>query len=275
MHIGIIIQARLNSTRFPKKVLVKLLAKTVIEEIIDRAKQVQYSKVIVVATSDGESDDELVRYLETNTDVVTFRGSEQDVLSRYLSIAKSYQLDHVVRLTGDNPCIDAQLIDDTIKKHLSGGFDYSCTTGYPLGMNVEIVASSALFTTAKDGKRQVDKEHVTSFIRNNPQRFRLNFIPAVLPRKIKNLRLTLDTPQDYLMIQILFDYLKIDKSHFGINSIITLWETKPYIFYINDYIDQKKVHINPKEELKVAAQLLEKQELFFAASIIKSSLNGN
>jgi spore coat polysaccharide biosynthesis protein SpsF len=273
MQIGIIIQARLNSTRFPNKVLATLFDKTVIEEIIDRAKQVQHSSVIVVATSDEESDDDLVRFLETKTDVVIFRGSEENVLSRYVAVAENLKLDHVVRLTGDNPCIDAKIIDDTIENHLAGEFDYSYTVGYPLGMNVEIVASSALFAAAKDGQTQADKEHVTFFIRNNPQRFKLNFINANLPSEIEALRLTFDTPQDYLMLRILFDYLKNNNAFFDINNIVSLWQSKSYVFLINDAIYQKKVFENPKAELKAAVQLLEKQEMFYAAKIVKNDFN--
>jgi spore coat polysaccharide biosynthesis protein SpsF len=272
MHIGIIIQARLNSTRFPNKVLVRLSDKMVIEEIIDRAKQVQYSSMTVVATSDGKDDDKLVDFLATNTDVVIFRGSEENVLSRYVAVAENLKLDHVVRLTGDNPCIDAKVIDDTIEKHLAGNFDYSYTVGLPLGMNVEIVASSALFAAAKDGQRQADKEHVTFFIRNNPQRFKLNCITFNFPSEIEQLRLTFDTPQDYLMLQILFDYLKVDDAFFDINSIVKLWKSKPYIFFINDAICQKEVFENPQSELKAAAQLLEKQEMLFAAKVVKGSI---
>jgi spore coat polysaccharide biosynthesis protein SpsF len=273
MKIGIVIQARLNSTRFPNKVLARLSTKTVIEEIINRAKQVQYRNVIVVATSDSVSDDKLVRYLAANTDIDTFRGNEEDVLSRYVSVAKSFQLDHVVRLTGDNPCIDAKVIDDTIEKHISNGDDYSCTVGYPLGMNIEVIASSALFAAAKVGKAKADIEHVTHYVRNNPQQFKLNFIYADLPREIEQLRLTFDTREDYLLLQILFDYLECENKYFTLGSIINLWQSKPYIFMINDSVYQKKVFKNRKLELEAAVELLQKQEMYSAAEIVKVNMN--
>jgi spore coat polysaccharide biosynthesis protein SpsF len=176
-------------------------------------------------------------------------------------------------LTGDNPCIDAKMIDDTIEKHLAGDFDYSYTKGYPLGMNIEVVSNSALQTAAREGKTPADREHVTFFVRNNPQRFKLNFIDADLPKALENLRLTFDTPQDYLMLRILFDYLKTHTDYFNINDILNLWESKPYIFSINDTIFQKVVYENEKEELKATLQLLEKQEMYRALTILKNGFS--
>jgi spore coat polysaccharide biosynthesis protein SpsF len=274
MKIGIIIQARLNSTRFPNKVLAPIFeAKTVIEEIINRAELVQHSNVIVVATSNEKSDDALVDFLKSKSEVVVYRGSEENVLSRYCEVGEKLKLSHIVRLTGDNPCIDAKMIDDTIEKHLAGDFDYSYTKGYPLGMNIEVVSNSALQTAAREGKTPADREHVTFFVRNNPQRFKLNFIDADLPKALENLRLTFDTPQDYLMLRILFDYLKTHTDYFNINDILNLWESKPYIFSINDTIFQKVVYENEKEELKATLQLLEKQEMYRALTILKNGFS--
>jgi len=271
--IGIIIQARLNSTRFPNKVLAKILDKTVIEEIIDRAKLVEQSNVIVVATSNTTSDDRLATFLETKTEVKIFRGSEENVLNRYVAVAQKLQLNHIVRLTADNPCIDAQVISDVITKHIAGNFDYSYTKGYPLGMNVEVVKSTALYMAAKFGQTKADKEHVTFFVRNNPKKFKLNYIFPTLSSEIENLRLTLDTPKDYLMLQLLFDYLKSENNYFSINDIIQLWQSKPYIFSINESISQKKVFNNEITELKAAVDLLEKQEMNHAAKILKRTIN--
>jgi spore coat polysaccharide biosynthesis protein SpsF len=273
MKIGIIIQARLNSTRFPKKVLAPIYRdKTVIEEIIDRAKKVRQSSGIVVATSDSESDGRFADFLKNKTDVAVFRGSENNVLSRYVAISKSNNFDHIVRLTGDNACIDPNLIEDTIKQHIAGGFDYSYTVGYPLGTNIEVIACSALYAAAKDGKTPPDQEHVTYFVRNNPQRFKLNFILADLPTEFKDLRLTFDTAQDYLQIRILFDYLQKGNDFFTMSDILKLWKSNPYVFQINSSIFQKTVYSTEAEELKAAQELLEKQEMNRAAEIIKSVL---
>jgi spore coat polysaccharide biosynthesis protein SpsF len=271
MKIGIIIQARLHSTRFPNKVLAPIFEeKTVIEEIVNRAKLVQHSSVIVVATSNEKSDDDLVDFLKSKTNVIIYRGSEENVLSRYCEVGKNLELSHIVRLTGDNPCIDPKVIDDTIEKHLAGGFDYSYTIGYPLGMNIEVAANSALQTAAKDSKTKDDREHVTFFIRNNPQQFKVNFIDTDLPKALKNLRLTFDTPQDYLMLRILFDYLKSNTPYFSTNDILKLWQSKPYLFSINDTIIQKKIYANKNEELQAAIYLLQKQELFYAIKVLQS-----
>lgn len=274
MKVGIIIQARVNSTRYPKKVLAPISDnRSVIEEIIFRATQTNYKNGIIVATSNKESDNILAAVLEKDN-ITVFRGSEHNVLSRYVEVSKMNHFDHVVRLTGDNPCIDPNLINDTVEKHIAGGFDYSYTIGYPLGTNIEVIACAALYEAAKDGQTQADKEHVTFFVRNNPQRFKLNFIHADLPSEFKDLRLTFDTPQDYLQVRMLFDFLQTDKAFFTMNDILSLWKSKPYLFEINNSIVQKKVYKTQTAELNAATQLLIKQEMYHAAEVIKTHLNG-
>lgn len=276
MKIGIIIQARLNSTRLPSKVLKKLPGvsnKTVIEHIIYRAQKVEGISTVILATSNQPEDDLLVDFIEKKqTGVSLFRGDEQNVLERYYQAAVQSDLTHIVRLTGDNPCIDIKSIEQTVKYHLDQKAAYTYTKGYPLGMNIEVVALSALQIAHQEGKTNLDREHVTYFVRRHPKRFRIATLYFELSKSLTDLRLTLDDGDDYILLQLLFDYLDVQKTPFSINDIAMLWQNKPYIFYINKNSYQKKIHVTPKAELQVAHKLLTLQELHISAGIIQQKL---
>ncbi len=275
MKTGIIIQARLGSTRLPGKVLKPIHdgeGASVIEQIIKRAKNVKNVDIVILATSNKKTDDALVSFLEKNVDVEIFRGSEANVLSRYYDAAVKYDLDQVVRLTGDNPCIDANSITDAIQNHQEKSADYSYTSGLPLGMNVEVVKTSALKVAVEEGVTAPDQEHVTYYVRNHPERFQLNFITIDHPKEFSDLRLTMDTDKDYTTLQIVYDFLYSNNDLFGINEIKNLWKRKPYIFSINSQVVQKNVYKTEKEELIAAIELLEKQDLFLAAKFINKKV---
>ena len=273
MKVGIVIQARLGSTRLPNKVL-KPVSKdglSIIEEIIRRSKLVKNVDLIIVATSDNPRDDYLVDYLSKTSGVELHRGSENDVLSRYCTAAEIYSLDHIVRLTGDNPCIDPIIIQEAIHDHINKKADYTYTLGYPLGMNIEIVKAKSLIEARIEGISLADKEHVTYYIRNHPERFNLNFIQVDLPHEITNLRLTVDTESDYLMIRILFDYLIEESNTFGYKEIVRFFKEKPFIFEINKNIYQKQNHLDLQSEIDTAIEILESNELNRAANLLKLS----
>lgn len=274
MTLGIVIQARMGSTRLPNKVLKRLphtSNSSVIDQIIDRALAVKGAKV-VVATTVNKSDDELVAYLSKRKDINVFRGSEDNVLSRYCEVAQKYSFDQVVRLTGDNPCIDPKAIEETIKNHVLANADYTYTIGYPLGMNIEVVAASALVHAQKEGVTKPDKEHVTYYIRQHPDLFNLNYLDVNILKQLSSLRLTLDTAEDYILIQLVFDFLYSSNNFFGIEEIEKLYNNSSYIFNLNSSVNQKQVFFGINDELKKAHELLEQQEMPNAANFIKREL---
>lgn len=274
MKVGIIIQARLGSTRLPNKVLKPLSFDskiTVIDQIIDRALKVENSGIVILATSNEKKDDALVSYLRKYSNIEIFRGSENNVLSRYYYAAKKYKIEQIVRLTGDNPCIDSEIISDTVKKHINAQVDYSYTKGYPLGMNVEVMKYEALEIAFNQGISDSAREHVTYYIREHPEQFNLNYIQSGLPEEVEHLRLTLDTPPDYTMIRILYDYLQ--SNSFGLKDILSVLKKYPYIFSVNSEIIQKKVYKTKKEELIAACDFLRKQEMLTAANILNKSID--
>ena len=127
MNIGAIIQARLSSTRLPRKILMRLPLngeKTVLEHVIERIKQSSMINTIIIATTTEEDDNDIL-YVVEKTNVKCFRGDLNDVLSRYFHAAQEFDLDLIVRITSDCPCIDPDIIDETIRLHINRNADYT------------------------------------------------------------------------------------------------------------------------------------------------------
>ena len=275
MKTGIIIQARMGSTRLPSKVLMTLpyLSNiSVIERIINCAKEVSNSDLVILATTKNSIDDELVKHVNEVEEVTIFRGSEDNVLSRYYKAAKSYNLTQIVRLTGDNPCIDKNLITQAINYHLAKDSDYTFTKGLPLGMNIEVIKMAALERSFENAYTIMDREHVTIYIKNNPSEFKINYFKASNNPVYQNLRLTLDTQQDYNMMCVLFDNFINSPDGINFEAIKRLYQLKPYIFLINKDVKQKEVYSSLDEELIAVRKLCEENDLLRVSKLIKNRI---
>jgi spore coat polysaccharide biosynthesis protein SpsF len=272
MKVGIIIQARVGSTRLPSKVLMPLpygRDTTVIDQIIIRAAHVSNADCVILATSTQKENDALEHLVDIiHPSVFIFKGSEDDVLERYYLAAKKYQLSHVVRLTGDNPCIDPSLVEKEIENHLNKGADYTYSKGYPLGMNIEVIAFSALEKAYQQSQSKSDREHVTAFIRNRPEEFQLNF--SIYSPDYGNWRMTVDTPEDYTLMCLIYDYLYNDNSLFGLEELKNLFSQKPFLLNINNRIQQKRLFDSKEEEVQEAIKILEGLDLNEAAKKLKN-----
>ena len=141
MKIGAIIQARYQSTRLPGKVMMPLplpSGKPLLQHITDSALLSKVIDKVCIATSTLFKNDVIVDFANKQG-IDVFRGNDKDVLSRFIALTRKHQFDIVVRLTGDNPLLDAQRLDEAIQYHLDEGNEYTKTQGLPLGMNFEIV----------------------------------------------------------------------------------------------------------------------------------------
>lgn len=200
LHISAIIQARMGSTRLPGKVLMDLCGRPVIDVLLDRLSRAESLSSIIVATSDQPQDDALADHLQQQNRAV-FRGSEQDVLGRYAEAAQSFGADVVVRITGDCPFVDPELVDRAVQEFLSGDVDYHsniCPPTFPDGMDVEVFSAAALHRAAQDATRPDEREHVTSYLIEHPSFRRGNFEHV---QDLSHLRLTLDDPADLTSLQ--------------------------------------------------------------------------
>lgn len=245
--IGVIIQARMSSTRLPGKVLMELPyggGVTVLEQVIRRVKKSKLIQKIIVATTVNEVDDKIVAVAKKEK-VDYFRGSEDDILSRYYLAAKKNKLETVVRVTSDCPCLDWEIIDAMIKKHASSGADYTSNTvsrTFPRGLDVEVMEFSALKKAHERAMKPYEKEHVTPYVYEHPEIFKIEKLTA--PPEIKKYvgaRITLDTSEDYTLLCEIFDELYPRQPYFKAHEIIGLFKKKPWILLINQHVGQKKL----------------------------------
>ncbi len=276
MKIGAVVQARTSSTRLPGKVLKELpmgSGVTVLEQVIRRLNQSKKLDEIVIATTEDEADNPIVE-IARKEDVRYFRGSLDNVLERYYLAAQENHLDVIVRITSDCPCIDPGIIDTLVENHLENGADYTSNSlirTFPHGLDVEVVNFRVLETAHKDASESFEREHVTPYIYNRPKKFRINKFKAPKELTAPDIRITLDTEEDYCLLCAVFDYLHQDNEFFPASSIINLFKEKPWLKLINKKIIQKRVFDNLDDEIKAALQVLDLQDMDGAKKFLEDA----
>ena len=276
-NIGAIIQARISSTRVPGKILKELpygSGITVLKQVVNRLKKSKKLNEIIIATTKEKEDNEIINIVKKEN-VKYFRGSMEDVLSRYYFAAKENNLDIIVRVTSDCPCIDADITDLTIDEHINKMVDYttnSLVRTYPHGVDVEVFNFNALEKAHKNATKDYEKEHVTPYINRNPQIFKINIVKAPQELYAPDIRVTLDTEEDYALLCAVFDYLYPKNKYFNAHDIVNLFNQKPWLKLINKKVIQKKIFNTLKEELKEAVKILDLQDLNKARDFLKENL---
>ncbi len=197
MKIGVIIQARIGSSRLPGKVLKKINGKPLLEHVIERAKKIGNIYKIIVATTENYEDNEIVALCKSKK-IEVYRGSEGDVLSRYYKCAKKYELDHIIRLTADNPLVEISELTRLVNLHIITKSDYSeSMTQLPIGIGSEIFSMDALETSERLGLLPHHREHVNEYILENKSTFKtVTLNPLKYKNKIEH-RFTIDTIEDF------------------------------------------------------------------------------
>ncbi|MDD2806228.1 MAG: hypothetical protein PHV33_11785 [Elusimicrobiales bacterium] len=195
--IGIIIQARMGSTRLPGKVLKKIGPKTLLAHILYRLEFLKTSATLVVATGDSSTDNPVQRFCAENG-VRCFRGSEANVLERYYLCAKQYGFSDVVRMTGDNPFPDIEELDRLIRLYKTSDADFCHSfKSLPIGVGAEIFSIAALARSYREGKAQHHVEHVDEYILEHPELFKTSELEVDKTKNRPDVRLTVDTDEDY------------------------------------------------------------------------------
>lgn len=230
--LGAIIQARMGSSRLPGKVLKKVDGKhPMLYYLLDQIQYCKFHDNIVVATSCLKEDDPIEHYLNTQT-VTCFRGSSDDVLDRYYNCAKKFNFDPIVRLTADNPLIDPQIIDLVIKNYETNSVDYVSNARprtYPYGTEVEIFSFNTLEIMWNKAKKPSEREHVTPYIHNNPDKFKIRNVEY--SKNISHFRWTVDKENDLQLIMKIIS--KIKKSPILMEDILNLYSNEKELFNIN------------------------------------------
>jgi spore coat polysaccharide biosynthesis protein SpsF len=197
IKLGIIIQARMGSTRLPGKVLRPINGKPLLGHVLDRAARLEHPAQMVVATTVGARDDLIVQFCNERRAAV-FRGSENNVLDRYYRCAMTYGFDHIVRLTADNPFTDIVELDRLIGLHLSLKADFSYSFPVlPIGVGAEIFSLGALEKSARYSTKPHHFEHVDEYMIEHPERFKSVQLDAVPAKWFPQVRLTVDDETDY------------------------------------------------------------------------------
>lgn len=256
MNVGAIIQARMKSTRLPGKILLPLPysnGKPLLWWIVQGISRSRMVNKIVLASSKEKENDPLVTFCATNS-ISLFRGSETDVLSRFVQIIRDCKFDLIVRFTGDNPIVDPILLDQTINYHIANQNDYTYTSGLPLGMNFEVVSAKALLSLESQDLQDSDHEHVTLYIRNHTQ-FKKGELKLFEEKLSDKIRLTIDYPSDFAMMSLIFSMLK-EKELANFDLILKLREESDWLFEINRGNRQKQQYNSDSQELSAAITFL-------------------
>lgn len=160
-----IVQARLGSTRFPHKVLKETVGKPLIGHLIERLKRATHVGSVVVAIPTSPINDDLAE-LVRQYDALVFRGSELDVLDRYVGAAREYEADAYLRVTGDCPLVCPDLVDRVVDEFFAKELDYACTgLTFPDGLDVEVFSRDVLLDANLQARENFDREHVTPFMK--------------------------------------------------------------------------------------------------------------
>jgi spore coat polysaccharide biosynthesis protein SpsF len=200
-----VIQARMSSSRFPGKVLEPLAGLPMIVFMARRARRARLLDAVVVATSSDTSDDALAEAL-TASGVTVFRGNLADVLGRFLEAARAEQATEIVRLTGDCPLIDPEVIDQVVAARRTTGADYSSNIDpptFPDGLDVECFTREALDLAGRQAVKLAEREHVTLWMRGPAAPLRRTNVIA--PADCSAIRLTVDYPDDLVAVRRIVD----------------------------------------------------------------------
>jgi spore coat polysaccharide biosynthesis protein SpsF len=241
MKIVAIVQARMGSSRLPRKVLKDLGGATVLDRVLNRLGRSRLIQESVVATTIEPADDAIVEHCE-RTGRKVFRGSEQDVLDRYYQAAKYVNADVVVRITSDCPVIDPEVTDGTIRAFLDRHADYASNVlvrTYPRGLDTEVMTVQALERAWRESNKPHQREHVTPYIYENPSEFKLHGIEN--DTDCSRHRWTVDTPEDLELLRAIYERFG-GRDDFGWREVLKLVESDPSLAEINRNIVQKAVH---------------------------------
>lgn len=240
MRTVAVIQARMGSTRLPGKILMELGGKQVLLHVIDRVHQAGVFDEVVVATTLRVIDDEAADLAGLHGATV-IRGDENDVLSRYGLAAKATHADAIMRITSDCPLIDPDVLYDMAKRYQVG--DAALVTNarvrsYPRGLDAELFSRAALEAMLTDAHQSSEREHVTPFLYAHPERFAI--VDHIADTDHSDLRLTLDTQEDFELLQLVFQ-ATLHPERLRLHDVLALLQANPGWRTINAHIEQKKV----------------------------------
>lgn len=234
--IGCIVQARMGSSRLPGKVMRKIdKQNTVLDYVIKQLKSANKIKKILVATTDLAEDDVIYDY-STSRNIECYRGSSEDVLDRYYQCAKKFSVDTIIRITADNPLIDPNVVDLVVDEYEKHSCDFATNTirrTFPYGTEVEVFSLDVLEIAWNKAKKPSEREHVTPFIRDPRNGFKLFSIEQ--QDNFSHIRYTVDKIEDLNVVKEIVK--NVASRPILTQDIINLYKNKPEIFEMNRNVE--------------------------------------
>ncbi len=235
MRAVAIVQARLDSSRLPRKVLRPILGRPMLWHVVARTRAAKGLAEVVVATSQAASEEPIRAFCRAEG-IPCYAGSKNDVLDRYYHAAREHAAEAVVRITGDSALVDPELVSRVLQLFEAGDYDhFSVASGagtegihegrFPDGMDVECIRFEALARAWKDATSPEDREHVTPYIWKDAALFRLGTLLA--DGDYSNLRWTVDYEADFQLIEQIYAELFKEDEQFGMRDVLALLERRP------------------------------------------------
>lgn len=239
-----IIQARMNSTRLPGKVMMTIDKNPMLFHVVKQTLASRLIDDVIIATTNSASD-KIIRNYCKNNDYNYFVGSSNDVLDRYYQCAKKFHCDPVVRISADSPLIDPTIIDRVLSRFLNNSYDFvsnniekiddywsHSTCNFPIGSVVEVCSFNCLKQVWKNSKLKSEREHVFPYVQSNQTLFKLANIKS--RKKLSHIRITVDKKNDLKFVRKIFTYLPKNKKIITIKDIEKIVLEYPDLVKINN-----------------------------------------
>jgi len=246
--VAAIIQARVGSTRLPRKVLKKIVGKPMLWHVIERVKKARLIDEVVLATT-TKKEDKVLLELAKRSGTKSYAGSEEDVLDRYFQAATRFGADSVVRVTSDCPLIDPEVVDKVVRYFFDGGFDYVSNTvklSYPDGLDVEVLSFRVLKEAWDKARLSSEREHVTSYLKNHPEIFKIGSVEN--EEDLSHMRWTVDEERDLKFVREVYKRLYREGEVFYMRDVLDLLRKHPKLMEINKGIARDEGYLKSSRE---------------------------
>lgn len=245
--VGAIIVARTSSNRLKNKAIKKINNIESISQVIERVKKIKGVNKVILATSTDKSDDILER-IALKRKIECFRGSLNNVASRFYMAAKKYKLDQIVRVTGDAILCDEVMLEKAIINQLKKGTDVTFIKNMPYGTAREVFTFNTIETITQNAEVSKNTEYLEWFLENS-RNFKVGYIKSNYKFN-KTIRLTLDFKEDLILFNNIFKYFKNDVGNFTLKDVLVYLKKNPKLIKINNYhkpkFSRKDLNINLK-----------------------------
>jgi len=233
------IQARIGSSRFPKKVLKLIENRPMIWHVINRVNQIRNVQQKILLTTENKEDKVLLK-IAKDSGIIGFSGNESDVLLRFYKCGLQYDADPIIRITGDCPLVDPSLVEEIVEFYLENNYDYVSNTlelSYPDGLDVEVFSFDTLKKMNTKAKLLSEREHVTPYIKNNIHKF--NVFNFKNDADLSDQRWTVDEKRDLEFIKKIYAEMR-PKKIFSKNEVLDIISKNPQILKINEGIKRNE-----------------------------------